>query len=150
MVFPTDWPMKADSADGSTMVRVRVEVKGKGVARRGAALWADDLPADQMSTCADDDAETTPETSAEPSAEPVTDTIMGDASEALADQSAQPTEQPMAEAGSLGQPMAEAVALGHVTSEVPRGAARGAAASVLCSCAALHHLRWGCLAGFRG
>jgi len=130
-VFPTDWPMESDAADGSEMVRVRVEVKGKGVARRGAALWADDLPADQMSASADDDAETT----SEPSAQAATDTVMEDAGEAVAAKSAQPTEQPLAEA--------ETVALGHVTSEVPRGAARGAAASALCWSAALQHLRWG-------
>ena len=129
-MFPTDWPTKADTVDGgSTMVRVRVEVKGKGVARCGAALCADDLPADQMSTSAEDDANTTPEQSAVAA----TDRIMEDAGEAA--QSAQPTEQPMA----------GAMALGRVTSEVPRGAARGAAASALCSSAALQHLRWGCV-----
>ena len=135
-MFPTDWPNKANAVDGSAMVRVRVEVKGKGVARRGAELWADDLPAYQMSASADDDdMETTPE----PAAEAATDTIMEGTGEASAGQSAQPT----------GQPMVEPLALGHVTSEVPRGAARGAAANALCSSAALQHLRWGDTSGYK-
>ena len=132
-MFPTNLPAKANAVVGDTMVRVRVSVSGKGVARRGAALWADDLSADQMRARADDDDDDDTETTPEPSADPVTGISMEGTGEAVADQSAQPTDQPMA----------EAAALGHVTSEVPRGAARGAGASALCSAAAIQHLRWG-------
>ena len=128
-MFPTDWPTKADATDGSAMVRVRVVVNGKGVARRGATLWADDLPAAHVCERVDDDWASTPVLPEEP----VTDTIVECTGEAVPDQSAQPTQQLVA---------VDSVALGHVTSEVPRGAARGAAASALCSSAALQDLRW--------
>ena len=123
-MFPTDWPLVQDATDGSASVRVRVTVMGKGVARGGAALWADDLPANEMSPAADDLVSEPPEAES-------ADTAMLD--------TAAPTEN--AKALSTACAVVEATAVGRVTSEMPRGAARGATASALCSAAALQHLR---------
>ena len=128
-VFPADWPMRPEDADGSAMVRVRVEVKGKGVAHRGAAVWADDLPATDSGAGDQAVAALLPQ----PPSEPVADITMEEEAEPTADRSAQAAGKIAPEA---------AVALGRVTSEVPRGAARGAAATALCSAAALQRLKW--------
>lgn len=115
------------AADGSAMVRVRVEVQGKGVARRGAALWAEDLPGAEGRN----GAEIAKMPMLELPAEALMDTVKG--------HTAEPSEEQMAHTSAL--PMAVAAPLGHVTSEVPRGAARGATAMALCSTAALQRLR---------
>ena len=120
--------MRPETADGSATVRVRVKVKGKGVARRGAVLWADDLPADDMEVSTQPAGEHTSEVPAAL----VADVAMEHAAEESGDHFAE----------TLPMPMTEAAPLGHVTSEVPRGAARGATATALCSAAALQRLRW--------
>ena len=134
-MFPTDWPGMKDSADVTTVVRVRVEVKGKGVAHHGAALYADDLPADGRADSAE--SETEPMSEEEPEPEATAETA------AIEESTAVGTAEPRAEARveDQAEPNAAESAIGYVTSELPRGAGRLAAATALCSAAALQHVR---------
>ena len=135
-LFPTDWPGTMDSPDASSTVRMRVDVKGKGVARRGATLFADDLLADGTVASAEPGEELMAEGTPDPPAAAVTETVAIEDSKAAL--MAEPSAEAMVE--DKAAPVVEET-VGYVTSELPRGASSSAAATALCSAAALQRLR---------
>ena len=136
-VFPTDWAGTMGRPSASSMVRMRVELKRKGVARRGATLFADDLPIDSKAACAEPAAEPMAEEPLHPASEAMTETVAME--EPTAVSLAEPSAEPAVE--DEAEPMVVETAIGNVTSELPRGSSRSAAATALCSPAALQRLR---------
>ncbi len=137
-VFPADWPGTMDSP--SSMVRTRVELKRKGVAHRGATLFADDVSTDGRGTSAEPEAESMADEPLHPTTEAMTEmteTVAMEESTAVL--SAEPSPEAMVE--DQAEPPAEETSIGHVTSELPRGASRSAAATAVCSAAAVQRLR---------